>query len=69
MVTLLRLPSVQQLVPLSKSQIYKMIAKDEFPSPIKIAERVSAWPSNEIDTWILEQLKRESRTSLTITTN
>ena len=56
MTILLRLPSVTAQVGLSKSQIYKMIAKDEFPAPIKIAERVSAWSSDHVDNWINEKI-------------
>ena len=53
-VTLLTLPQVQARVNLAKSQIYHMISKNLFPSPIKIG-KVSRWRSDALDTWIERQ--------------
>ena len=49
---LLRLPDVADRVGLKRSSIYRMIASDQFPSPLKISSQVSAWPESEIEAWI-----------------
>ncbi|MBS1823385.1 MAG: AlpA family transcriptional regulator [Acidobacteria bacterium] len=49
---LLRLPEVQQIVPLSRSAIYQMIAAGVFPKPIKIGSRASAWIEHDVQEWI-----------------
>ena len=41
---LLRLKQVVLKVGLSRSQIYKLIAKGSFPEQIKIGPKISAWP-------------------------
>lgn len=58
---LLRLPSVENKTGLKKSSIYKMIQDKEFPSPIKISKRSSAWIAIEVDQWIEQRIKK-SRT-------
>jgi len=51
---LLRLPQVQEIVPYSRSAIYAMISKGEFPKPIKLGPRVSAWVRSEVVQWAAE---------------
>jgi prophage regulatory protein len=48
---LIRLPELLQRVPLSRSTIYLMAAKGEFPAPVKIGPRAVAWPESLIDKW------------------
>ena len=52
----IRLPEVRQRVGLSKSQIYKLIAEDQFPHPVKVSLRVSCWVVTEVDGWIKSQI-------------
>lgn len=54
---LLRLKQVVLKVGLSRSQIYKLIAKGLFPEQIKIGSKISAWPEQTIDQWISRQIK------------
>ena len=49
---LLRLPAVQQLTGLSRSTIYQLSAVGDFPAPVKIGSRASAWISLEVSDWI-----------------
>ena len=56
--TLLRLPQVLERVGLGKSSVYAMIHRKEFPAPIKIGDRISAWDSSAIDAWIEEQIAK-----------
>ena len=55
---LLRLPCVENQTGLKKSSIYQMIQDNEFPSPIKIGKRSSAWLASEIDQWIEQRIKK-----------
>ena len=53
---LLRMPQVQAKVDLSKSQIYKLIEQGSFPKQIKVRQRVSAWLSGDIETWVEQRV-------------
>ena len=48
---LLRLPDVMRRVSLSRSEIYRRIAAGDFPQPVKLGERASAWPDHEVTAW------------------
>ena len=49
---ILRLPQVSELVKLSRATIYRMIERDEFPSPIQIGLRSVGWLPKEINIWL-----------------
>lgn len=49
---LLRWKEVQQRVGICRSQAHALIQKAEFPAPIKLGARASAWLEAEIDQWI-----------------
>ena len=51
-----RLPRVRERTGLSRSEIYRRINVGEFPAPVKIGPRCSAWHSAEIDAWIAERI-------------
>ena len=50
--SILRLPSVIKLTGLSRSAIYDMIAKGDFPKQIKLTSRSSGWIETEVQSWI-----------------
>lgn len=52
---LLRLPQVQQRIPLSKSEIYQRIKEGKFPKQVRLSHKVAAWKESEIDAWIASQ--------------
>ena len=54
----IRLPAVLQKVAMSKSQIYKLIAQDQFPIPVKVSRRISCCVTLEIDDWIEKKIKQ-----------
>lgn len=59
---LLRLPEVKARTGLSRSSIYLRIASREFPCPVKLGARASAWDSSEIDAWIAARIaERDGR--------
>lgn len=47
-----RLPGVSARTGLSRSEIYRRIAAGDFPAPVKLGERASAWNAAEVDSWI-----------------
>lgn len=53
---LLRLPEVKAHTGLSRSEIYRRIAKGAFPAPVKIGTRASAWSSAEVERWKSERI-------------
>ena len=52
----IRLPAVRAKVALSRSQIYSLISTGEFPRPVKLGVRASAWIADEIDTWMASRI-------------
>lgn len=48
----LRRPAVEAATGLSRSSIYEMMDKGEFPRPIRIGKRAVAWPQSAIETWL-----------------
>ena len=57
MTKFLRLPVVIERTGLSRSTIYEMMDRDEFPRPVKIGARAIAWPSHRLDEWINERME------------
>ena len=49
---LLRLPDVLRLVGVSKSSLYNMIARRDFPAPVRIGRRAVGWLACEVHAWI-----------------
>jgi prophage regulatory protein len=49
---LLRWRDVQPRVGICRSQAHALIQQGNFPAPIKLGARASAWLETEIDQWI-----------------
>ncbi|EAR51036.1 DNA-binding protein, putative [Oceanicola granulosus HTCC2516] len=47
-----RRPAVEEMTGLSRSLIYALMAKGEFPRPVKLSARVVAWPESSIADWL-----------------
>ena len=54
----IRLPEVRQRVGISKSQIYKLITRDQFPKPVKVSQRISCWAAAEVEGWVNNKIER-----------
>jgi prophage regulatory protein len=54
---LLKLPEVSRLTGIPRSSVYWRIARGEFPPPIKIGARSSAWSSEAVDGWIARKIE------------
>ncbi|KRA84172.1 helix-turn-helix transcriptional regulator [Altererythrobacter sp. Root672] len=58
MTTLLRLPAVTARTGLSRSKLYELLERGEFPRPVKLGGgRLNVWPDNEIAAWIESQIE------------
>jgi prophage regulatory protein len=54
---LIRLPEVTKRTALSRSQIYDLMDKGQFPRSVKITgARSVAWSDTEVDAWIAARL-------------
>lgn len=51
----LRRRAVEDLTGLSRSTIYNMMAKGEFPRPVRLTERAVAWPESDIADWLAQR--------------
>ncbi len=49
---ILRLPEVIKQTGLGKATIYRKIARNEFPRPVRLGERAVGWKATGIDSWI-----------------
>ena len=52
----LRLPEVKHRTGLGRSQLYALAARGEFPAPLKLSERCSAWRESEVREWIQQRI-------------
>jgi len=53
---LLRLPEVISQTGLNRNSIYQI---DDFPKPIKIGARATAWVQSEIQLWIKSTIEKQ----------
>jgi prophage regulatory protein len=51
----LRLPQVSELTGISKTQIYRLMQRGQFPVPARLSERVVAWDEAAINAWLVER--------------
>lgn len=45
-------PQVESRTGLSRSAIYALMSRNEFPKPIRLTAKAVGWKSDEVDTWI-----------------
>ena len=53
---LLRWPEVHSRTGICRSHAHALAARGEFPVPIKLGSRASAWLASEIDAWIQSRI-------------
>lgn len=61
---LLRLPAVLQVTGLGRSTLYKMVAEQAFPEPVKLAKRAVAWRRDEVLDWTSDRPRVLQRRAL-----
>jgi len=47
----LRMAVVVRMTGLGRSTIYRMVAEQRFPSPVRLAKRAIAWRQSDLDRW------------------
>jgi prophage regulatory protein len=57
----LRLAAVKAKTGLPESTIYYLQAKGTFPRSVKLSERVAAWDSQEVETWMAAKLAQRDK--------
>ena len=57
---LLRMRQLESYVGLKKTQIYHQISKGDFPRPVRISRRASAWIECEIVSWLSARANERS---------
>lgn len=54
-ITLMRIPQILKVMPVSKSKFWLMVQKGEFPKPIKIG-RSSFWTIEQVQAYLRERM-------------
>ena len=54
---IIKLYKVKELTKLSRTTIYRLIAKGEFPKQIKLSERSSGWVEQEVMDYLNNKIK------------
>ena len=54
-ITLMRIPQILEIMPVSKSKFWLMVQKGEFPRPTKIG-RSSFWTIEQVQTFMRERI-------------
>lgn len=49
---ILRRPEVERITGLSRSTIYRLIGKNEFPKPVRLSSNAVGWRSEDILAWV-----------------
>lgn len=47
----LRMPMVMRITGLGRSTIYRLMAEEKFPCPVRLGQRAVAWRRCDIEAW------------------
>jgi prophage regulatory protein len=47
----LRLATVMRVTGLGRSTIYRLVADEQFPTPVQLTKRVVAWRRSDVEQW------------------
>lgn len=47
----LRMQAVSRMTGLGRSTIYRLVAQDKFPSPVRLANRAIGWRRVDLERW------------------
>ncbi len=48
----IRLREVLKIVPMSASSVWRLTANRDFPAPVKLSARITAWNRDEVMAWL-----------------
>lgn len=54
---LLRIADVQARTGISRSQLFELIRRKEFPAPIPLVGRTRAWVESDVSAWIAGRIE------------
>ncbi|MDE0082872.1 MAG: AlpA family phage regulatory protein [Gammaproteobacteria bacterium] len=55
---ILRMPEVEARTGLSQRSIRALVARGDFPRPIRLSRRSVGWLESELNGWLLERIAR-----------
>ncbi|KZE25330.1 helix-turn-helix transcriptional regulator [Crenobacter luteus] len=58
---MLRLPEVMKLTGLSRSTLYALVQRGQFPRQIQLGARSVAWLSSDIEAWIAARIAQSKQ--------
>ncbi len=47
-----RRTEVEQITGLSRSTIYDLMSKGDFPRPVRLGSKIVAWPESKLSEWL-----------------
>ncbi len=53
----IRLAELVKLIPFGKATVWRKVKAGQFPKPVKLSERITAWPVDDVRAWIDAQGK------------
>lgn len=59
----IRLAEVTSLTGMSKSTVYTLMGKGEFPQPVRLGARMVAWPESMVLQWIQDVISQSQHPS------
>jgi prophage regulatory protein len=54
---LLKMPTVEVWTGLSRSTIYAMLSRDQFPQPVRLGARCTRWKAGDVQAWLAAQTR------------
>lgn len=57
----IRIGEVCNRVGVSRTHLYRLISKGQFPSPFHLSERISVWRESEVECWLAEKFDQAGR--------
>ena len=56
-----RLPEVVELTGCSRSTVYELMQRGEFPKAVKVGPKSVAWPASDLAAWQRERIAERDR--------
>jgi prophage regulatory protein len=54
---LIRLPQVEHLTGLKRAHLYGLARRGQFPKPLKLGARASAWRESQVLEWVATKIR------------
>jgi prophage regulatory protein len=60
-IALIALPEVQSIAGISKTEVFRRIARGAFPEPARLGTRCTRWSRSEVEGWVSDRLAERAR--------